>query len=66
MFDCARDGATVSHNRETAMEPLRRVSGLANERDMRKHVLSLNSDVIGSDVISTQSISHRSRQKSRG
>ena len=42
MVDCARDEATVSHNRETATEPVRRVSGLANERDMRKHELSLN------------------------
>ena len=27
--------ATVSQNRETATEPVRRVSGLANERDIR-------------------------------
>ena len=65
MVACARDGATVSHNRETATEPVRvrRVSGLANERDIRKHELSLNSGVIGSDVISAQSIYRRSCQK---
>ena len=37
MVDCARDGATVSKNRETVTEPVRRVPGLAKKRDMRKY-----------------------------
>ena len=37
MVDCVRDGAMVSQNRETATDPVRRVSFLAKERDMRKH-----------------------------
>ena len=49
-----QDGATVSQNRETATEPVRRVSGLAIEINMRKHTQSLKSGVIGSDVTSAQ------------
>ena len=54
MVDRARDEATVSQNRKTATEPVRRVSGLVKERNMRKHTQSFNSGVIGSVVTSAQ------------
>ena len=64
MVDCARDGATVSQNRETATKPVCKYRVWLMGETCANMSFREIAGVIGSEVISAQSLP-RSRQKSK-